>query len=29
MKEPPALSPGQYGRVFDEMAAEYDRVRPG
>jgi hypothetical protein len=28
MTRPPAFSPRQYGRVFDEMAAEYDRVRP-
>ena len=28
MTRPPTLSPRQYGRVFDEMAAEYDRVRP-
>lgn len=28
MTRPPTLSPRQYGMVFDEMAAEYDRVRP-
>jgi SAM-dependent methyltransferase len=28
MTQPPTRSPRQYGRVFDEMAAEYDRVRP-